>query len=247
MIFKLAWRNIWRNKRRTYITAASILFAVLLASLMESLQKGAWDNMIGNVVNFYIGYAQIHQKGYWEDQSLDQAIPFTAELKNIPKEVSEVKNVLPRMESFALASTGNTTMGALVVGIDPEVENRMTQLQTRLRQGAYLNATDKAALVAEGVADNLNLKVGDTLVLVSQGYHGVNAAGKYPVKGIIHLGSPELNKQMVYLPLHEAQWFFGAEGLITSLALHIERPGDVTKAVKAVKAKLNLQEYEVSN
>ncbi len=245
MIFKLAWRNIWRNKRRTYITAASILFAVLLASLMESLQKGAWDNMIGNVVNFYIGYAQIHQKGYWEDQSLDQAIPFTAELKNIPKEVSEVKNVLPRMESFALASTGNTTMGALVVGIDPEVENRMTQLQTRLRQGAYLNATDKAALVAEGVADNLNLKVGDTLVLVSQGYHGVNAAGKYPVKGIIHLGSPELNKQMVYLPLHEAQWFFGAEGLITSLALHIERPGDVTKAVKAVKAKLNLQEYEV--
>lgn len=245
MILKLAWRNIWRNRRRTYITAASILFAVLLASLMESLQKGAWNNMIGNVVNFYVGYAQVHQQGYWEDQALDKAIPFSETLQNIPNDVKEVKNVIPRIESFALASTGNTTTGVLVVGIEPEVENRMTQLETRLTQGNYLNIKDQAALIAEGVAENLNLKAGDTLVLVSQGYHGVNAAGKYPVKGIIHFGSPELNKQMVYLPLKEAQWFFGAEGLITSLALHIENPGDVTKAVKAVKSKLNADEYEV--
>jgi len=245
MIFKLAWRNIWRNKRRTYITAASILFAVLLASFMESLQKGAWNNMIGNVVNFYVGYAQVHQQGYWEDQALDKAIPFTKTLQNIPNEVKEVKNVLPRIESFALASTGNTTTGVLVVGIEPEVENRMTQLETRITKGKYLNINDKAALVAEGIAENLNLKIGDTIVLVSQGYHGVNAAGKYLVKGILHFGSPELNKQMVYLPLKEAQWFFGAEGLITSLALHIENPGDVIKAVKHVKSKLNADEYEV--
>ncbi|MBK7873225.1 MAG: ABC transporter permease [Saprospiraceae bacterium] len=245
MIFKLAWRNIWRNKRRTYITAASILFAVLLASFMESLQKGAWNNMIGNVVNFYVGYAQVHQQGYWDDQSLDKAIPFTKDLQNIPNDVPEVKNVLPRIESFALASTGNTTTGVLVIGIEPEVENRMTQLQTRIVEGNYLNINDQAALVAEGVAENLNLELGDTIVLVSQGYHGVNAAGKYYVKGILHFGSPELNKQMVYLPLKEAQWFFGAEGLITSLALHIEQPGDVIKAVKGVKAKLNTDEYEV--
>ncbi|MFN7116165.1 MAG: ABC transporter permease [Saprospiraceae bacterium] len=245
MILKLAWRNIWRNRRRTYITAASILFAVLLASLMESLQKGAWNNMISNVVNFYTGYAQVHQQSYWQDQSLDKAIPFSKILQNIPNDVKEVKNIIPRIESFALASTGNTTTGVLVIGIDPEVENRMTKLQTRITQGNYLNINDKAALVAEGIAENLNLKIGDTLVLVSQGYHGVNAAGKYPVKGILHFGSPELNKQMVYLPLPEAQWFFGAEGLITSLALHIENPYDVTKAVKAVKAKLNKDEYEV--
>ncbi|MDX1941239.1 MAG: FtsX-like permease family protein, partial [Saprospiraceae bacterium] len=182
---------------------------------------------------------------YWEDQALDKAIPFTETLQNIPNEIKQVKNVLPRIESFALASTGNTTTGVLVVGIEPEVENRMTQLQTRLTQGNYLNTNDQAALVAEGIAENLNLKIGDTIILVSQGYHGVNAAGKYPVKGIIHFGSPELNKQMVYLPLKEAQWFFGAEGLITSLALHIERPSDVPKAVKAVKSKLNTDEYEV--
>lgn len=245
MIFKLAWRNIWRNKRRTYITAASILFAVLLASFMESLQKGAWSNMIGNVVNFYVGYAQVHQKGYWDDQSLDKAIPFTDTLKNIPQQVPQVKNVLPRIESFALASTGTTTTGVLVVGVEPVIENKMTQLQTRITKGTYFNADDQAALVAEGIAANLNLEVGDTIVLVSQGYHGVNAAGKYPVKGIIHFGSPELNKQMVYLPIKEAQWFFGAEGLITSLALQIERPGEVAKAVKAVKSKLNRNEYEV--
>ncbi len=245
MIIKLAWRNIWRNKRRTYITVASILFAVLLASFMESLQKGAWNNMISNVVNFYFGYAQIHTKGYWEDQSIDEAFIYTDDLQRTLAGIPQVKAVLPRIESFALASTGNTTTGALVVGIAPEVENGMTQLRSRLTAGAYLTDTDEAVLVAAGLAENLKLRLGDTLVLVSQGYRGVNAAGKYPVKGIVHFGSPELNKQMVYLPLAAAQWFYGAEGLLTSLALHIEHPRDIRPAVQALKSQLDLEQYEV--
>ncbi len=245
MILKLAWRNIWRNKRRTYITVASILFAVLLSAFMESLQKGAWNNMIGNVVNFYFGYAQVHTQGYWEDQSIDKVFAYTDELKAAAAEIQEIKSVLPRLESFALASTGTTTTGALVVGIQPEVEDAMTKLKSRLVAGQYLFDGDQAAIIAQGMADHLKLGIGDTIVLVSQGYHGVNAAGKYPVKGIVKFGSPELNKQMVYLPLAEAQWFYGAEGLITSLALHIESPYDIDPAVKALKAKLDPAQYEV--
>ncbi len=245
MLLKLAWRNIWRNKRRTYITIASILFAVTLSALMESLQKGAWDNMIGNVVNYYFGYAQIHEKGYWEDQSIDKAFPITEDLEQLVAEVPAIKHLLPRIESFALASTGNSTAGALVVGIKPDVENTMTGLKDRIIKGAYLEESDQAALIAEGMANNLNLGVGDTIVLVSQGYHGVNAAGKYPVKGIVRFGSPDLNKQMVYLPLPEAQWFYGATDLVTSLALHIEDPDEIQSVVKNVKSRLDMESYEV--
>lgn len=245
MILKLAWRNVWRSKRRTIITVASILFAVLFASFMEALQKGAWNHMINNVVNFYFGFAQVHTEGYWEEQSLDKAFPLEGQMEEWTKDIPEIKNVLPRIESFALASSGNNTMGALVVGIDPEVENSMTNLKSRLVQGSYISADEQAVLVAEGIAENLNLKLKDTLVLVSQGYHGVNAAGKYPIKGIIHFGSPELNKQMIYLPLKEAQWFYGAEGLVTSLALKIEDQDDIAPALSALKAKLDMEEYEV--
>lgn len=224
---------------------ASILFAVMLAALMEALQKGAWDNMISNVVNFYYGYVQVHEKGYWDEQSIDKSFAYVDSVKVLEEEVPEIKTLIPRIESFALASTREKTFGVMVVGIDPERENRMTSLADRVEKGSYFNNGDKTALIAEGVAKKLEIGVGDTLVLISQGYHGVNSAGKYPVRGLVHFGSPELNNRMVYLPLDEAQWFYGAEGRLTSLALHLVDQDDIKPAVKAVKAKLGTEEYEV--
>ncbi|MCI5080091.1 MAG: ABC transporter permease [Saprospiraceae bacterium] len=245
MIFKLAWRNIWRNRRRTLITAASILFAVLFASFMEALQKGAWNNMISNVVNFYFGYVQIHEDGYWEEQSLEKSFQLKDSMLLLPEQFPAIKAVIPRIESFALASTGEQTMGTLVVGIDPDAENQMTGLQERLTTGNYIEAQDQSVLIAEGVAENLKLGIGDTLLLISQGYHGVNAAGKYPVAGIVSFASPELNKQLVYLPLAEAQWFYGAEGMITSLALKLDNQGDIAPLMAALPAHIDTSRYEV--
>lgn len=245
MIFKMSWRNIWRNRRRTLITMASILFAVLFSSFMEALQKGAWGNMINNVVNFYYGYAQVHQKGYWDDRTLDKAFEWTPALQQLPEQVSEIQAVIPRIESFALASTGENTKGALVVGTDPDQEDKMTSLSGRLIEGAYFDSSDKAVLVASGVAKGLDLDLKDTLLLISQGYHGVNAAGKYPIKGIVKFASPDLNKQLVYLPLAEAQWFYGAENRITSLALQIAEQREIDPALETTREILDTAAYEL--
>lgn len=245
MLFKLAWRNIWRNKRRTLITAASIMFAVFFASFMQSLQNGIWDNMLGNVVNFYYGYAQIHQNGYQDEQSIDKAFAIQGNLSELAQDVPEIKAVVPRIESFALASKETATAGVLVVGIEADAENELTHLADRIVEGAYLVGNEKAALIGKGIAEKLNLGINDTLILVSQGYRGVNAAGKFPVKGILSFGSPALNKRMVYLPLEEAQYFYGAENLVTSLALKIDDRNEVPLAIKAVESKLDMTEYEV--
>jgi putative ABC transport system permease protein len=244
-MIKLAWRNIWRNRRRTLITAASILFAVMLSTFMMALQKGAWDKMVDNVVNFYYGYAQVHSDGYWEDQSIDKAFLLQEDLIQLGAELDELEQVVPRLESFALASSGNQTSGVLVVGTDPAAEASMTQLQDRLVDGEYFKNGEAATIIGAGVGERLKLDVGDTLVLISQGYHGVNAAGKYQVRGIVKFGSPELNKQMVYLPLKTAQVFYGAEGLVTSLALEVSRRDEVPRLIKTLKAKLPAEEYEV--
>lgn len=245
MLFRLAWRNIWRNKRRTAITAASILFAVLFATFMESIQKGAWDHMINSVVNYYYGYVQVHQKGYWDEQAIDKAFPLADSLMRLQEKAPAILQVLPRIESFALASAGERTSGVMVVGIDPEAEDAMTSLRSRISAGKYLEDNEEAALVAEGVASNLGLSLGDTIVLISQGYHGVNAAGKYPIKGMANFGSPELNKQMVYLPLPAAQYFYGADGLVTSLALKLGSQDDIKPVLKALHNELDTSAYEV--
>lgn len=245
MLFKLAWRNIWRNQRRTLITIASILFAVLFASFMESLQKGAWNNMIGNVVNYYFGFVQVHQKGYWEEQLLDKSFTAHDSLLNLIRETPGVDAVVPRIESFALAASEESTSGAMVVGTIPDTENSMTQLKDRLTKGQYLQAHDKAVLLGEGLAEKLHLEVGDTLVLISQGYHGANAAGKYPIKGFVKFGSPDLNKQMVVLPLLEAQQFYAAPEQLTSLALKISQQDDIKKIVRHLEGQLDTAAYEI--
>ena len=244
MYIKLAWRNIWRNKRRTLITVASILFAVFLSTLMQSIQRGAWDKMLGSVVNFYFGYVQLHEKGYWDEQSIDKAFDYTAEVDKKAK-VKGVLDVIPRLESFALSSYGNKTKGALVVGIDPERESSMTGIRERIVKGAFLTAGDTSVVLGKGLAEYLGISLGDSLVLISQGYHGVNAAGKFPVKGLVSFGSPDLDKRMVYLPLNVAQYLYGAEGKVTGLAFHLSAKEMTPKVVNSLESRFDTTQYEI--
>jgi ABC-type lipoprotein release transport system permease subunit len=245
-LFKLAWRNIWRNKRRTFITAASIFFAVLLASLMQSIQRGAWNKMVESLVSSFSGYAQAHTSGYNEEQTIEKAFAFNTNLQELPNEIEGLEGFVPRLTSFALASYKLQTKGVLVVGTDPESEHGMTRLRNNIVAGEYFKEGENSVLIVEGVAKTLKVEIGDTLVMISSGYHGVNAAGKYCVKGILKFASPLLNRRMVFLPLSVAQNFYGAEGLITRLSLDIEDREKVPQVVQAVQKNLG-EEFEVMN
>lgn len=245
MLFKMAWRNIWRNKRRTFITVASVAFAVFFASLMQSIQRGAWDHMLDNVVNFYYGYAQVQSPAYWEEQSLDGALPWTPALEEELRTAAQIESVAPRLESFALAAGDDLTTGVLVVGTSPIAEDKLTKLSERIVAGEYWQEGAQGALVATGAAERLELGLGDTIILLSQGYHGVNAAGKYRIDGLLKFGSPDLNKRMVYLPRPQAEQFFGADGLATSVALDITSKDEVAGIVKRLNASIDTSELKV--
>lgn len=245
MLLKIAWRNIWRNKRRTLITAASIFFAVLFAVAIESMNRGIFDKMINDSVRFYKGYGQVSQKGYFEEGSLDLAFAWTPQLEQQLLAVEGIQGVVPRLEGFALASHQKITKSALLVGIEPSQEDQLTGLKKRLVKGQYLQAGQEAVLLGEGLAQKLKLDIGDTLVLISQGYRGVNAAGKYPIQGIISFGSPEWSAKMVYLPLKAAQWFFGADKLVTTAILDIPNKTIASQAIPQLQNQLDTNTYEV--
>jgi ABC-type lipoprotein release transport system permease subunit len=247
MLFKLAWRNIWRNKRRTFITIASVAFAVFFSVFMLSIQRGAWDHMLNNVINFYYGYVQVHQDGYWDEQSIDHSFVYDDELRDKINAAPGVMGSAARIESFALASIGEKTMGVMVVGTDPVDEEGLTNLAGRVVAGKYWGENAQGVLVADGIADQLGLHVGDTLILISQGYHGANAAGKYPITALLHFGSPELNKRMVYLPLPVAQYFFAADDLVTSVALNLDSKETVPRTMNYLRTELDTAQYEVMN
>lgn len=244
MELKLAWRNLWRNKRRTLITMASVFFAVVLSSLMMSLKEGFYASMIDSLIGAYTGYGQIHSKDYWEDKTLDNSFVLDDSLDIIIRKTPGVGEYLERAEGVALTISDNNSKVALISGINVSKEKEINRLDERIIQGEFLQADDKAILVGSGLAEYLKLKINDTLVLLGQGYHGSAAAGKYPIKGIIKFGSPELSKQMVFLPIKEAQWYYGMEGLVTSLVIKFDQLNKRDEVIQNLRAKLG-KSYEV--
>ena len=242
---KLAWRNLWRNRRRTFITVGSLFFAVLLAIVMFALLEGVYGNMIRNMAGFTTGYLQVHGNGYWEEKDLDLAIPVDEALIDKLDQTKGITGVMPRIESFALASTGEVSSPVMLMGIDPVREDAVNNLQTRTRTGKLFAANDLTAAIGEGLATKLSLSVGDTLLLLGQGYHAASAYGKYPISAIVDMGSPELSKSLVYLPLNEMQRYLSMEGMVTSIAL-MSAPGmDLQKELKAVQASIDTTSYHV--
>lgn len=245
MYFTLAWRNIWRNKRRSFITIGSITFAVFLACIMRSMQLGSYERMIENAARFYTGYIQIHEKGYWDDKTIDNSFDYNSSLISSIEETPGVLVAVPRVESFALAAYGSKTKGAMVMGVLPEKENELTLVQDKLVEGSFLADDDKSVVISQGLAEYLKMSLGDTIILISQGYHGANAAGIYPVKGIVKFPVPVQNNGTIYLPLKEAQWFYNLESQLTSIALVVDKAKNVDRIVADISSKVDTEALEV--
>ncbi len=242
---KLAWRNIWRNKRRTIITISSVFFAMFFALVMRGLQVGSYSHWTDSIVQAFTGYIQIHHKGYWDDQTLENTFVHVEELQNEILATENVSRVIPRLESFALASTGEKTKGILVVGIDPEKELDLTHPDRKIEEGQYLDQNPNGVMVSGRLAEFLNLELNDTLTLLSQGYHGVSAAGIYPVIAIMDIPNPQLDSRLVYLSIETAQQFYGAYDRLTSYVLNLEDQNKLESTVSMLRQKLDPDAYEV--
>lgn len=243
---KLAWRNIWRNKRRTLLTAASVALAIFLALLMRSMQTGVFTKVINNVVESYTGYIQIHKKGYWnEKEDINNSFILSDTLSTKLNAIDNIKVYAPRLESFALASNNELTKGIALIGIVPEKENKFTDIRKKIISGKYLAADDKGILVARNLAKYLKLKVNDTLVLIGQGFEGTSAAGKYPVRGIVHFPAPDMDSRMIYMNLPVCQQFFGSEGKLTSISFNLNNADKLDQTYKEIKNAVDLNRYEV--
>jgi ABC-type lipoprotein release transport system permease subunit len=224
---KIAWRNLWRNKRRSLITIASIFFGVLLATVMNSLQVGTYSNMIDMMVKLSSGYIQVQNPEYFDNKSINNTFSPSPKLLEQLKGTPKVTTVAQRLESFALLSSGPNTRGGAVVGFEPEIDKQTSNLQNWISDGSFLEKGDNGVLVTYNIAKHLGLNVNDSIILISQGYRGVTAAGIYPVKGILTFSTPQMNSIGVFMDISLAQTLFSADGMVTSLMLMVEDYNDV--------------------
>ncbi len=244
-LIKIAWRNLWRNRRRTILTASAVVLALLLALIMRSMQFGSYEQMIRAGVN-QTGDLQVHDTGYWANQSIDRAFFYRKNLGEDLHNIKEIKTVLPGLQTFSLASYKKQTKGVLISGIDAAVYNKQNHLSNKIIRGKYLNPNNNDVLLGDKLAEFLKMNVGDTLVLLGQGYRGITAYGIYRVAGIFHLPSIQMNRQLVYMNLKTTQAFVYPyqPGLLTSLSVFIKNQSMLPTVKKKIENRLG-NNYEV--
>lgn len=246
IILTLAWRNLWRNTKRTLITISSVLFAVMLAILFFSMEQGSYERMIDSMVKYSTGYIQIQDVYYEDEPSIDNTMLFGEEIKNLLKKHEEkIALHVPRLQNFALVATDSSTRGCMITGIDPELETKLNDLTGDVVAGDFLETGDKGLVLAEGLAGILDVGIGDTLVMLGQGFRGSTAAGEYSVQGIVDLKIPELNNNNVYMTLEAAQWFYAADNRLTSLIIMPENPDKTSQLAETLQAEVDEEWYNV--
>lgn len=246
LYLKLAWRNIWRNKRRTFITMLSIIIAVLLSSVMRSMNEGTYENMIKNTVGTFTGYIQIHQEGYWDDKTLEYTFVADDSLFREIESEETITKAVPRIDSYALAAGEEQSRPAMIMGIDVQAEKWLSDPESHIQLGTYFGSNEeKSVLLGNEMMKRLNIQVGDSLVLIGQGFRGQSAAGLYEIKGTVSFPNPELNKSLVLMPLETAQYFLAAPDRLTAIALILDQTDHIDQAIQSLSRKFSDREFEI--
>ena len=219
---RLAWRNIWRQKRRTWLTATAMIFSNTLLIFMITLQFGSYDMMINNTLRMFSGQLQVQHEGYQENQKMRQAVGDIRELANEIRERFPDASVAARAGAFVLVSSEDRSFGAQVVGVEPAHEPGVSSLPGLLSGGRYLDDPGAAEMVIGSVmARNLKVAVGDELTFLGSGLDGSFAAGVVEVVGIFESGSLDLDRSLAELPLDYFQETFamGSSGHVIAMSV----------------------------
>ncbi|MDX1349175.1 MAG: FtsX-like permease family protein [Putridiphycobacter sp.] len=243
MLLKLAWKNIWRNRRRTLITISAIGFAVLFAVMMRSVNQGVEEQMVKTSVENRLGYIQIHTQGYWEEKAIDNAM-FA---DDIPMQKIEnlhnVASIAPALEVGMIVSFKNNSRGTFMSGIDLNAEPPQL-VKNALIAGNFPDINKNEVLLGIELADFIDAEIGDTLVYLGVGYHGASAAGLYVVSGLLDFHMPELNRLSSYVGLSNLQELMQAPGILTSININLNQPKKLLETQTAIQKEMT-NEYEV--
>jgi len=199
---RLAWRNLWRHPRRTWLTTGAMIFSNILLVFMISLQFGSYRMMIDNTLQAFTGHMQVQAEGYKDDQKIRQVVPNVVELAETLRDGLQLQAVAARGAAFALASSAERSYGIQIFGVQPELEPGVSSIPGLITSGRFLADTTAAEIIVGSVlARNLRVTTGDEITLLGSGRDGSFAAAVATVVGIFESGIADLDRSIAEIPL----------------------------------------------
>ena len=199
---RLAWRNLWRHPRRTWLTIGAMVFSNALLVFMISIQFGMYELMISNTLQSFTGHLQIQAPGYKDELKIRQVVPGAAALAERLRDETGLDSISVRSGAFALLSSEDRSYGVQVFGVDPRYEAGVSTLPGLVREGRYpLDPNAQEIVIGSVLARNLRVEPGDELTLLGSGRDGSFAAAVASIVGIFESGVPDFDRSIAELPI----------------------------------------------
>jgi ABC-type lipoprotein release transport system permease subunit len=247
LYLRLAWRNIWRHRRRTVIIVLAMALSLSMMMFYDGLMDGFNNAIAGNAVRVLGGNIQVHAAGYREKVDSNPLLP----LKNdaaVVKAALAQPNVIAaarRIQTSGLITNHEGSFSMSIIGIEPQAEAPVSLIAEHVVDGRYLQPDDQdSVLVGKGLADALALKVGDRVTMVGSDIHKQNRQRTMTVVGIYDIGIPSMEKATSYISLAEAQDLFGLSGQSTEVQITLKSVGTENAVVAALTPQLLGYEVE---
>lgn len=234
--FLLAWRNIWRNTRRSVLTILAIVFASSLLIFMLSFQFGAYEDMINSSVRLSTGHLQAQAQGYQDKPGIRKVVEKPVSLLTVAKELDGVAAATMRSETFVLAAGSERSRGIMVTGVLPDAEVRLSSLPGQIKKGRYLlNNDSDTAVIGALAAKRLQINVGEECTLLGQGRDGSVAATIVKIVGIYRTGIDEFDRSTMQIPFTDFDSVFSMEGGAHRLVLITDHLADAPLIAGTIK------------
>jgi ABC-type lipoprotein release transport system permease subunit len=238
LYLRLAWRNVWRQRRRTFLIAAGMGVTMAMLVFYDGLIGGFEQAIYGNAIQLLGGNIQVHAAGYNEKIGRKPLLPLADPdaVVQAAEARPEVVAASKRIVTGGLVTNREGAFAVSVIGIETDKEARITPVAANITKGRYLNPDDGDVIViGQGLATAMNVEVGDRITMVGNATHEQTRQRTMTVVGIYDVGVPSVEKAMIYLSLKEAQDLFGLEGQVTEVVVSLKQIGQEPPVVEAIQ------------
>ena len=239
MLSRLAWRNLWRNRRRTLITISAVVFATWLSIGMRGLQLGTYEQNINFSLNLFSGHLQLQHPSFADNPTLHNTFTFDADIEAALRNDQRVKAYAPRIIADGLLSFRDNSQGAAIFGVDPAAERKVSRILKRIDNGRMMKSRDAMEIVlGHTMLQNLQASIGDEVVILTQGRDGSLGNMKYRIVGTVKSGVPDFDRSAVFIGIGALQELITMPRHISVIAVSLKDLNDVPDVVREINERL---------
>jgi putative ABC transport system permease protein len=219
MLLRVAWRNIWRNTRRSMIILISVTVGIVASVLTDALDRGMVFQMLDNQIGSHISHIQIHRAGFNDNPVIQSTLPQGVDVDSIVGRVAGIEHFTRRVITFGILSSAASSSGVSIVGIEPGRESLITTIKSSIVQGSYLSGKPREIIIATKLAEKLGVGLGDKVVAMASALDGHIGSDVFRIVGLFETFSSEFDKAFVYIPLGDAQQLVSIGDRVSEIAI----------------------------